>query len=67
MNIGDKYALATISPVAVGPVMAIKQVAPAITICRFLIRSAPHVNQLISVMAGPALQGKVAVWAAGCQ
>ena len=54
MNVGDEYAQATILSVAIGPVMAIEQV-PSISICHFLIRSAPNVNELISVMAGPAL------------
>lgn len=44
MNIGDKYAPTMISPVAIGPVMAIEQMPAAISICRFLIRSAPDVD-----------------------
>lgn len=44
MNIGDKYAPTMISPVAIGPVMAVEQMPAPLSICRFLIRSAPDVD-----------------------
>jgi hypothetical protein len=67
LSINDKCPPTSIVSVAIGPVIAIEQVPAAISICDFLIWSAPHVDELISVMAGPTLQGKVAIWATGCR